>query len=165
MSFIPDGNVYVNGNLACTTFSCPANTIDNAAMKAGAAGNYVDPTKLATRRITSYAQATGTDNVSVTQVLRVIYGATATLRAFRAYNYSTALSTDTTTIDLKKNGSTVLTAVITLNLAAGTTVTAAAGFTSAALVTGDKLTIVVTATGSDPGQGLYVELIYDEDPQ
>lgn len=94
------------------------------------------------------------------------YGTTATVLQFAAGSIAKAVGDSTVTIDLKKNGSSILSAVITLDSGNTNRLLETATLSSTALVAGDWLEIVITATvgtGTLP-TGVFVRLLLDEDP-
>lgn len=161
-------DVFVQGNLSSKTFTAPASSIGDSAIQ-GAAN--VAASKLEHQFAKSYTQANGASIVSATVPLHTVYGTTGTVVSFAAGVITPAVGNDTVTVDLRKNGSTILTAVITLSVAASTntarTLYTPAGFTSTSLVAADWLDIVVVATHNTGtlAQGLYVRLVHRETAQ
>lgn len=157
-------DVFVQGNLSAKTVTLPASTVTDANV-VGATG--IQASKLQHQYETPYSQASGASVVTATVPLHTVFGATATILGFYAGTIVVATGNDTVTVDLRKNGSTILTAVITLDSTkAARTLYTPAGFTSTSLVAADWLDVVVTAThntGVLP-QGLYVRLVHREDP-
>ena len=93
-------------------------------------------------------------------------GATGTLNSVRAQLSVAPIGAATHVIQVKKNGTDILSTAITLD--SGNTAfidETDTGFTSTALVNGDVLEITVTATagGGTLGQGLHVMIDLDED--
>jgi hypothetical protein len=124
--------------------------------------------KLGRRMSRTYAQANGASIASATQRIHRAYGATGSIVAVRCEVTGVVGSGGgmSVTVDLKKNGASVLTAVMTID---ATTVldTPVDGSVSAdTFASGDYLELVVTATagGGTLPQGLFVDLIIDEDP-
>jgi len=156
------GDVYITGGLTPTTFNPPAGCINDNAVVAGAA---IDAAKLQHQHEKAYAQESATTAVSEARVVHVVQGATATLVAFKAGCVVANVGAATVTVNLKKNGTTVLTAVVTLdNSQAAYAVVAAAGFTSTSLVAGDVLEVVFTAaaSGGTLGKGAFAQVVLRE---
>jgi hypothetical protein len=156
--------LYLGGGLVCasgTSFRPPPGTILDADVSAGAGVQY---TKLQQLRPAVYSQ-NGTA-ASATIPIGVVYGATGTLVSIKAGSIAACAGAATITVDLKKNGSSVLTAVITLDNANTARVMEAGTFSSTSLVTGDFLELVITATagGGTLGTGLLVQVRWAEDP-
>lgn len=158
-----DGDLAVTGNISCRTFTPPAGSITNAAVVASAG---IDATKLEHRYRPEYVQPYGSAGTSVRQAVHQVIGATATINSVRAMLSVAPIGAATHVIQIKKNGSNILSTAITLD--SGNTAfidETDTGFTSAALVAGDVLEVDVTATagGGTLGQGLHVMLDIDED--
>lgn len=159
-----DGDHYFNGNLAAKTMTIPASSVTNSMVAAGAA---IDPSKVKQRRYPSYSQVHGSAAATVRIPFYRCKGATAMINALRALVVVIPVGAATVSIQLKKNGSNILSSALVIDSAnVAHTMEAAAGFTSAALVQGDVLELDITATagGGTLPQGLYVEADVDEDP-
>jgi hypothetical protein len=106
-----------------------------------------------------------TTATSETKVIATIVGATGTLKSFRAGSIVAALTTATVTVDLKKNGASVLSAPITLDLANTARVAEAGTISGATLSAGDVLEVVTvaTASGGTLPTGLFAETRWIED--
>lgn len=163
---IIQGDVYVNGNLAGKTQTLPANSVGNAQV-ASLAG--IAASKLQHQYDPVYRQESTAAAAVGRQVLHVVYGATAQILAFRVGAVAAATGNATATIDLKKNGASILTATITLDsTTAAYVLKTPAGFTSTALVAGDVLEAHVTAVNAGTGvlaAGLFAQLLLAEDAQ
>jgi hypothetical protein len=112
-----------------------------------------------------FAQANSAAASDTGRVIHVVKGATGTMVAFRAGSIVAATGNATVTIDLKKNGTTMLTAVITLDNANTAYIAEDAALSVTALAAGDVLTLVIVATvgtGVLP-TGLFAEAILRED--
>lgn len=94
------------------------------------------------------------------------YGAAATVVEVACGSIAIAAGAATVTVDIKKNGSTILTGVLTLDTANTAYVGELAAISSAGLVAGDVLTAVLVATagGGTLPTGVYVIATIDEDP-
>lgn len=158
-----EGDLYVNGNLQSLTQTYPPGSIDDSDVQAGAG---IQVTKLEHIHLGKFAQP-NTTATTETRTLHVVRGATGTILAFRAGSIGPCAGAATITVDLKKNGSSVLTAVITLNSANTARVAVAGTIASAALVAGDWLEAVITATagGGTLGTGFFCQVDVQEDPQ
>ena len=161
-----NGDLAVQGNLSCGTFSAPASCIMDAAVATpagGAAG--VGSSKLNHRQHARYSQGNVTI-VTETRPIWITYGTAGTLKALRAGLIGVNIGGATVAIDLYKNGASVLTAPITLNSGTAARTPAAATISNTATAAGDWFDAVITATvgGGTLGTGLYVELVVDENP-
>lgn len=161
-----NGDLYVDGNFSCRGFSLPSGAVQDSSVAAGALGNYIQSTKLRQQIKKTYAQPNVTA-VTETKPIWVAFGATGTLVAFEAGSIVAAIGAATVTLDLKKNGASVLSSVITLNNANTARIVVNATFASTAYVTGDWFDVVVVATagGGTLPTGLFAFLVATEDPQ
>ena len=118
------------------------------------------------RRISkTYRQANGSANVAEQSVVHVVYGAVGAIIAIRGGIRTACIAPSKTTVDVKKNGVSILTAAFDITSASAAFALVAASIASAGLVTGDVLEVVVTLTGGGTqGQGLFVDILVDEDP-
>jgi hypothetical protein len=102
---------------------------------------------------------------SETKTLHVVIGTTGTVKAFKAGSITVCAGNATVTLDLKKNGTSILSAVITLNNANTARIAVAGTISSTTLAAGDWLEVVITATiGTGTlATGVFCELEIDED--
>lgn len=130
------GAVIVDG-----TLGVPSSSVVNATVSASAA---IDAGKLEHRFRESYSQP----NTTATSVTHPLYVAKAagTVNSFHAGSIVANVGAATVTVDLQKNGSTVLSAVITLDSGNTAYVVEAGTVNSAAYVAGDFFTVVTVAT-------------------
>lgn len=96
-----------------------------------------------------------------------ISGASATISKISA-SVTQAIASGTVTVDVYKNGSTVLGSTIDLNSSGGTGGTAGdvvvGSISSASAIQGDKLEVVVTVSTPSGGGGLDVQIELTETP-
>jgi hypothetical protein len=156
-------NLQINGQLSATSMVIPPGSLTDAGVNASAK---IAATKLQHQHRVPFAQPSATTASSVTQVLHSVYGATAIAIAFRAGCIVPCVGAATITVDLKKNGASILSAPISLGSANAIRQLIAGTITSPNLVVNDVLEMVVVATagGGTIGQGLFVELTVNEDP-
>lgn len=152
-----DGNLYVTGTLSMYDISLPSGVMTNTHVAAGAA---FASTKLQHRHNQTYGQSGA--NADATQIIHVAK-ATGTLKTFVAGSIGVCTGATSTTIDLKKNGTTTLTAVITLDSDNVARVVEGGTVSVTAYVAGDVFEVVVDAT-SDSGDatGLFACAEFDE---
>lgn len=156
-----EGDVLINGTLTVVTdLNAPASSITNAAIDSAAG---IEATKLEHQYQPVYAQGSGTTAAAATETLYVAYGA-GTLIAFRAGSVVANVGAATCTVDLKKNGTTMLSAVITLDSANTARVVEAATLSVTSIAAGDVLEVVVTASagGGTLATGLFCQAIIRE---
>lgn len=158
------GDVYFDGSLSARAMNIPANTVDNTDVQTNAG---IAATKLQQQRTKTYAQESATTSVSESRVIHTIYGANATMVSFRAGSVVANIGAATITVDLKKNGVSVLSAPISLNSGHTARQMVAGTISTPAGVASDvyEVTIVATAGGGTIGKGVFAELITREDPQ
>lgn len=159
-----EGSIHVKGSITCgEQIVLPPGTVTDSAVAAGP----VAATKTEQRQRLTYSQESATTTVSESKTIHVVHGATGTIQGFRAGSIVANIGAATITVDLKKNGTTVLTAPIPLNNThAARQVVVGAISGGGAVVAGDVLevTVVATAGGGTIGKGVFAEVIVDEKP-
>ena len=154
-----DGDLVVMRHLSARTMSIPASTVVDASVAAGA---NVAASKLEHQYQPLYAQASATTAAAATIAIWRVFGETGSVVAVEAGLVSPNVGAATCTVDVKKNGTTILTGTISLTNAqvARESVAGTLDLTAAALVDGDMLEVVTTATagGGTLGTGLFVSL-------
>ena len=155
-----DSDLHVAGSITCEELDIPAGSLVDADVAAGAA---ISATKLMHQHSPNYSQP-NTTATSETRILHTVYGATGTITAFKAGSIVLNIGAATVTVDLRKNGTTVLTGVITLDTANTAYTPEAATILSASVVAGDVLSVVITATagGGTLATGFYCYAIITE---
>ena len=135
-------------------------TITNAHVAAGAA---LAADKLQHQYECPYAQPNAAAT-SETRVVHLVKGAVGEVLYFRAGSIAKAVGNATVTLDLLKNGVSILSAVITLNSSNTAYIAVDAALASAALAAGDVLTVTTVATvgtGTLP-TGVFAEVVLRE---
>lgn len=157
------GSTYVDGNLSCKQFTPPTGSIGNNAI----AVDGLDRNKLDHEHQVVYSQESSI--AVVTKRFPVWFAqAAAVIVNVRASTTNVACTGNATiTIQIKKNGTNILSADLVLD--SGNTVRvpeAAAGFTSTALAQNDHLEVDVTANAGTGalGQGLLVIVTLEMGP-
>lgn len=169
--FPPNTDVLVNGNINCTQVTANSPCITNAMVATPSSpGSAIDTPKQRHRTIITLPfNATSTATAAAVQFLaHYVYGTAGTIVAFGVGSVTIAVGAAAVVCDLLKNGSTVLSATITLDSAnTARVIEAAPGFTSTTLAAGDvlepKITSAVAGGGTLP-TGTFFRLIVDEDP-
>lgn len=156
-----ESDLHVGGRLSAQSMTLPTGTVIDASIPAGA---NVSSDKLQHRHRCVFNQVHG--SVAVTERRPVFWAlSVGTIRRIKVGSVVVNVGAATITVDIRKNGTTILTAIVTLD--SGNTVYIAEDgtMTSAALVAGDVLEVVVVATagGGTLGQGLFVVIDVDED--
>jgi hypothetical protein len=158
-----ESDLFVAGTLTARSFSPPALSVGNAAVASAAAGAGISDLKLEHQHHFAYAQA-NTTAVTITIPVKAVYGTVGALISLKAGTIVACIGAATITVDLKKNGTTMLTAPITLNSSNTARVMAAATISVTAMAAGDFLELVITATagGGTIGTGLLVQGVVTE---
>jgi len=158
----PGENFNARGNWIFDQTSLPAGSVGNASADAA---DPFEPDKSVQQHTIPYAEARASSPAAKRIALRRALAA-GTIEDFTC-GLSDSNSTGTVTIDLLKNGATVLSATITLNSTPGTGGTdfddISAGIASPNYVAGDWLEANITVSAPD-GKGLLVQLTVNEQP-
>lgn len=158
MSSRIDGHLHVAGTLSAATLDVPAGTLRDAGVHANAD---IAAEKLEHQHQPVYAQASGTTAFAETRVVHVVQGDAAELVAFEVGLAGLVISGDSTiTVDLKKNGASVLSAAVVLDNGDALRTGVAGTVTMAAAVAGDVYEVVVTVSAGTGtlGKGLFALL-------
>jgi hypothetical protein len=157
-----EGDTHVAGTLTAQSLVPSSGSVTNTAVSATAA---IVATKLQQQRVVTYSQESTTDATVERKVIHVVNGATGTVVSFKAGSVSVASGGGNAVIDLLKNGTTILSATITLdNVNTVYVVESASGFTSTSLVVGDVLEFKITSVASTKPKGVFCQLVLTEDP-
>jgi hypothetical protein len=154
-----EGNVFVDGSLQAKTLVPSDGCVTNAKVVTDA---QLDAAKLRHRNRGHFTQP----NTTATAERKIVYVArhSGNVLSFVAGSIAICAGAATMTVDLQKNGVSVLTAVITLNSSSVNLVAQAATISVAAYVAGDVFEIISTATagGGTIGTGLFASAEFDE---
>ncbi len=156
------GDVSITGRLMVQSFQLPSSAVNNAAVQALAG---ISASKLEHQYEKTFAQAIAIDCASEARVIHVVAGATGTLLSFKAGAVVVAGSTTTVDVDLKKNGTTVLTGTITLDNSQTAYQLVSATLASTAMAVGDVLSVHFTLTGTNEPKGVFAQVNFREDAQ
>lgn len=159
-----EGPLHVNGTLSASSFNPPDNIITRNAQIA--AGVNLDADKVEHRyTITTALTDHATDSAVVRKVVHVVKGTTASIVSFVAGVTVAATSTGECDVDLKVNGTSVLSADIKLDSGNAAFSQEAGTVTDPDLVAGDVVEISIDATaGSDKPKGVNATVVIDEMP-
>jgi hypothetical protein len=129
------------------------------------ATNPILATKLKHQYVQVYGQPSGTAAVTERKVTHVARAA-GDVQAVEAGVVTPAVGAATVTLDLKKNGVSILTAVITITNAQAAYAKVAGALSSTSYVTGDVFELVVTAAagGGTLPQGFFCDVVFREGP-
>ena len=159
------GNVHVTGTLTANVVAPTATTVTNAMIVAGVTQKGISATKIEQMRSVTYAQPIDSVTINETVVLALIYGVAGAALAIAAGSITPCTGNATVAIDVLKDGTTILSAPITLNNA-GVAYTPKSGVIAVStLAATDVLTVDIDPT---PGTGniatgIYVNVVYTED--
>lgn len=144
------------------TLILPAGCVKNDTIAADAA---IVVEKMVHQHVQRYSQP-NTTATTETRVLHVTRGATGKLIEFVAGSIGVCTSPATVTLDLRKNGTTVLTSPITLNSSNVARVAVTGLISVDTLAEGNVLEVVITATagGGTLATGVFCEAIVNEQP-
>ena len=112
-----------------------------------------------------YAQESGTTAAAEDRVFHVVKGTAGTLKTFKAGCVVACIGDATITVDLHKNGASVLTGAITLSSSQSAYDLVAATINTDSVAAGDVLEVVVTVNAGTGtlGQGVFAYLDLHED--
>jgi hypothetical protein len=156
-----NGDMVVRGHLSANSMTIPVNTVTSDAVQSGA---NINADKLESRIYASHAQA----NSAATAETRTLFVARRTGIVNHIYvgSIAKAIGDSTVTVDVRKNGTTILSSAVTLNNANTARIAVAATIdgTQDDLVAGDWLEAVITisaGTGTLP-TGVFVQVEIDQ---
>lgn len=141
------------------TFTPEAGSISDNHI-ASAASVSVDKLQHAYSKGTNFAQAIGATPATREEILFVALNS-GVLRFFGALLYDTGTSTSVT-FDLKKNGTTVLTGVVTITHGTADHTIVEGTFASTSFVAGDVFSVAMTVSSSTGAQGPFAGVGYSE---
>jgi hypothetical protein len=156
------GDLSVTGTLSTVGFNPPAGCIDNAAVDADAA---IAASKLQHQYAPNHKQLHGTAVAAKREPIHIVVGTTGEIIDFWCALAVACVGDSTITVNLKKNGSNILSAATVLDSSnVAFAKEEAAGFSSVAVVAGDVLEVDVTVSAGTGtlGQGLIAQLIVQE---
>ena len=115
----------------------------------------------------TYAQASAATAAAESRVVHVVHGATGELIAFVAGLVGPCVGDSTVSVNLKKNGTTVLSSVVTLDSGDAARATVAGTLSTTALVAGDVLEVTVTVSAGTGtlGTGVFAHVTLHEDSE
>jgi Flp pilus assembly protein CpaB len=157
---IIDGDMTVRGTLRCESIAMPQNAIDNSNQVK--AGTNLNADKLEQRFFPAWSQP----NSAASTETRTVFVArrSGVVNEVIAGSIAKAVGDSVVTVDVMKNGTTILAAVITLDNANTARIVELGSVTSSAFVAGDWFEVVITATigtGTLP-TGVFCQLECDQ---
>ena len=162
MAFRTEDNGTFRGAVTFLNALLNAGCISNVHVATNAA---IAASKLQHQHRQTYAQASATTAAAESRVVHVVKGAIGELRTFSAGCVVANIGNSTVTVDLLKNGASVLTAAILIDSGDAAYAVVAGTINTAAVVAGDVLEVAVTvAAGTGTlGKGAWASLDLHED--
>lgn len=159
-----DGDLFVTGTLQPTLFNAPASCIGDQNVN-GSSPLQVSKSYQQYKRSLQQDYQAAAVAASSKPIIHVAQAA-GSVYLIRAGLVVPCLGAAIVTIDLKKNGASILSSVLTLNLSGIAYITSSGLVAVANYVANDvfELTIVATAGGGTLGQGLFVDTVFRELP-
>jgi len=156
------GDLHVTGRISSQFLSAPDQSIDDAAVAADAE---ILAEKLEHQHRQVYEQESATTAAAETRVVHVVRGTTGAVERFEAGSVAACTGDATITVDLLKNGVSILDAAIVLDNANTARVTEAATIATPGLVAGDVLEVAVTVNAGTGalGSGVFAALTVHEE--
>lgn len=157
-----EGDFHIAGALSATSITIPSGTVTDNAVQAAAG---IQASKLQHQFQKGYAQESDTAASAEDRVIHTVYGATGTVVAFEAGSVVVCVGDATITIDLHKNGASILTTPIVLDSSNAAYVVEAGTISSGSIVDGDVLEIVITVNAGTGtlGKGVFTSCVVRED--
>ena len=156
-----DDGIRVKGTIRADSIPLPANSVGSTQFSAA------DPlavSKQVHQYVQTYQQDHGAVVATKTSGIHIAQG-DGTVEEFKAALKTANIGAATVTVDLKKNGTTVLSATADLDSGDAAYAVVSGTISTAAYSAGDVFEVLVTATagGGTLGQGLTVILVVNED--
>ena len=162
MSFKIEENGQFRGAVTFVNALFNAACVGNTHVKSDAA---IDATKLKHQHRAISQQESDTTAAAEDRIIHVVRGTTGTLKEFKAGVVVACVGDSTITVDLHKNGVSVLTAAISIDSGDAAYALVEGTIDSDSVVVGDVLEVVVTVTAGTGtlGKGVFAYLDLHED--
>ena len=148
-------DLHVGGALSANSMTLPTASVTKEKIAAAAA---IETSKMIHKHRINFPMGIVTGGPTAgTYRVHTVKGASGLVMKFSA-GFTTKPTVNDWEIDLKKNGSTILTAVITLGTGITNEAVNAAVISSAAIAVDDRLEVVIVDNTSTGGLGLFVNL-------
>ena len=162
------GDVWVNGQLTASTMIIAAASVGDPQVRAfPGPGLAVAASKLQQQRSVRYAQSSTAAAAADRQLIRRVNGISGVVISFYAGAITPAVGADTCTVDLLKNGISILSAPVSITSALAAYGSVLGALAATGLVVGDLLEAKITpnhTSGTLP-LGIWAQLLFAEDPQ
>jgi hypothetical protein len=160
-------NVVVQGRLSPQAIDIPANAVVDASISSSAK---IGAGKVRSRYRKVYTQERATNAAVAGEIIHVVRGAAAELTEFQVGAVVAPTTGSSVTVDLFKNGVSILSSPVTVNAAAmpaAYNLVTGAVVGGSALVAGDVIEVRVLTAAAGAGalpKGLFAQAVIDEDP-
>ena len=156
-----EGDAYFTGSVSAKEVVLSPGSVTNAKVGAGAG---IVATKLEHQYEKGYAQESDTVSTDEARPIHAVYGATGTVIAFQVGSIVPPNGAGAeVTVDLLKNGTTILTSAVVLTTSHTARQVVAGVIGTTALVVGDVLEIdIVAGTAGTAAKGVFASLIHRE---
>lgn len=163
MSTRLDGDVVVSGNLKAGSFTLPSNIIGDSQVSSA---NPIGANKLIQQVRQSFSQKRGVAVAAERKTIHMPYAA-GELESFRACLSVACIGDSTITVDLLKNGTTILSTDIDFTSAVAAYAFVTATFSSTPYIVTDvfEVNVTVSAGTGTLGQGIFADLVVREQPE
>lgn len=159
-----EGAMTFAGRITLLSVDLPTGAVTNDSVVGGTG---INASKLEHQHQPNYSQESGTTAAAADRVIHTVHGAVGIVTAFTAGCVVANIGAAVVTVDLHKNGSTMLTAAITVDSgdAAYDVVAATVDPAEEAVAVDDVLEVVVTvaAGGGTLGKGVFAQAVIEED--
>lgn len=159
-----DDDVFVRGRLSMRTIDLPDGAVSDSDVAADAA---IGAAKLEHQHAINYSQASGTTAAAETKVVHTVQGTAGSLVSIKAGMVTPCSGDATVTVDLHKNGSSILTSTITLDSTQTARELVTGTIDTATTADGDVLEIVITVSAGTGtlGSGVFAIVVAREDAE
>lgn len=155
-----EGDVIVRGNLRANTMVLPTNSVGDTQFTSA---DPLTAAKQVHQYLRTYGQDHGSASAAQRQVIHVAHGA-GTLVSFGGGITVACVGDSTITINLYKNGSTILSTTVTITSSNVANAVEEATFSATPYSAGDVFEVVVTVSAGTGtlGQGAFAKLVVTE---
>lgn len=160
---IQQGDMHVAGTLSAQSMTLPVGCITAANIANGAA---IETSKSKQQHVKVHTCGFDYNDAvaAARHVIHVVNGATGLVQRFKAGLLGHITNGGTATVNLYKNGSTILSAPITLSNSQADREVVSATISSMSVAVDDVLEVVLAVASAPDGTGFFCELVVDEDP-
>ena len=164
------GDLVVNGVVYANGFSGRQGTVNDTMIVTPATPSAAIQGQKVQHQYNRVVDLNGTSTATAATVRRTVHvahGTAGTILGFHVGAVGAAVGGATVTVDLKKNGSSILTSTITLDNSAAAFALVAGSLSASTIAAGDVLEAQITAVSAGGGTlptGVFCRLVTREDP-